>query len=320
MENSLRVRPIYIPTRVISRFFSTKPQHRNNLYYNLNSITKTDSMDESDPNSANGGLFLRYTRNGTVDMCGPLYEDLMDSKRYWINGVDLQIRMFRTPPAFNLMCAEDSPSYKVKIQDIYLRMCKIRPSSAITTSHAKVLSHHTAKYPFTKSDIKTVSLPKGQLNYTVDNLFQNKVPNKTVVALASSEAVNGSYTKSPFNFQMYDLSSIVLYVDGESLPGEALRVAKKQYITAYNALFEGRASIGLDIERGDFKGGYALYQFCLEPYHLKDDYLDLIKRGNLRLNLQFSKALPETTNLILYSEDNLMLTVDNARNILYSTP
>ncbi|XP_046557805.1 uncharacterized protein LOC124267006 [Haliotis rubra] len=119
-------------------------------------------LDESDPNSSNTGLFGRYeyTRLGTVDMCGPLYEDLMDSKRYLINGVDLQIRMFRTPAAFNLMSGEDSPSYKVKIEDIYLRMCKIRPSSAITTSHAKILTHHTAKYPFTKSDIKLYLYPK----------------------------------------------------------------------------------------------------------------------------------------------------------------
>ncbi len=279
-------------------------------------------MDEIDPNAQNQALFTRYVyvkESHIVDMCGPLYEDFADSKRYLINGVNLHIRLFRTRPEFNLMSGEDNASYKVKIEDVYLRVCKIQPNVSMITSHAKMLKHNTVKYPFTKSDVKAVSLTKGQLNYTVDNLFQNKVPNKIVVGLVSAEAFNGSYAKNPFNFAMYKLRSIGLYVDGEPLPGEPLVISDDQYIGAYNNLFEGRESTGSNIDRDDFIGGYALYQFCLEP-HMKEGYLDLIKRGNLRLQIQFSEALPETVNCLLYSEDNLLIEIDEARNILYTTP
>ncbi|XP_041372810.1 uncharacterized protein F54H12.2-like [Gigantopelta aegis] len=290
------------------------------LYYK----DDAQDIDSSDPiTGINSGLINRGAfceTSHTVDMEGPLYEDFFDIKRYLINGINLQIKLFRTRPSFSLLSGEDNPDYKVKIQDVYLRVCKVRPNTAIITAHAKTLQDTEAIYPFTRSDIKVASIPKGQLSFHWDHLFQNKCPNKVVVALVSAEAVNGSYSKNPFNFAMYDLDTIALYVNGESLPAQPLHVGNKQYISAYNNLFEGRESIGLDVSREDFTSGYALYQFTLEPYHLKDGYLDLIKRGNLRLDLQFKKALPETVNCLIYSEDNLMLQIDGARNILYAEP
>ncbi|XP_041364399.1 uncharacterized protein F54H12.2-like [Gigantopelta aegis] len=292
------------------------------LYYK--DTTDGNTLDGADPiNGINSGLVNRGAfceLSHTVGMKGPLCEDFLDIKRYLINGVNLQIKLFRTRPSFHLMAGEDNPDYKVKIEDVYLRVCKVRPNTAIITAHAKTLQNTEAIYPFTRSDIKVASIPRGQLSFHWDHLFQNKCPNKVVVALVSAEAVNGSYTKNPFNFAMYDLDTIALYVNGESLPAQPLHVNNNQYISAYNNLFEGRESIGLDVSRDDFGGGYALYQFTLEPFHLKDGYLDLIKRGNLRLDLQFKKALPETVNCLIYSEDNLLLQIDGARNILYAEP
>ncbi|XP_041369720.1 uncharacterized protein F54H12.2-like [Gigantopelta aegis] len=303
----------YLKVLLNGRSTAKESSLQSQLYYKDTS----DDIDSSDPvTGINSGLINSHT----VDMEEPLYEDFLDIKRYLINGVNLQIKLFQTRPSFHLMAGEDNPYYKVKIEDVYLRVCKVRPNTAIITAHAKMLQDTEAKYPFTRSDIKVASIPKGQLSFTWDHLFQNKCPNKVVVALVSAEAVNGSYTKNPFNFAMYDLDTIALYMNGESLPAQPLHVGSNQYISAYNSMFEGRESIGLDVSRQDFRNGYALYQFTLEPYHLKDGYLDLIKRGNLRLDLQFKKALSETVNCLIYSEDNLLLQIDGARNILYAEP
>ncbi|XP_041375264.1 uncharacterized protein F54H12.2-like [Gigantopelta aegis] len=249
------------------------------LYYKDTS----EAIDSADPvGGVNTGLAIRGVLcelSHTVDMEGPLYEDFFDIKRYLINGVNLQIKLFWTRPSFSLMAGEDNPDYRVKIEDVYLRVCKVQHYTAIITAHSKMLQDTEAKYPFTKSNIKVATIPKGQLSFTWDRLFQNKCPNKIVVSLVSAEAVNGSYTTNPFNFAMYDLDSIVLYVNSESLLVQPLHVGKKQYILAYNNLFEGRESIGLDVSRNDFGSGYALYQFTLEPYPLKEEYLDLIKKG-----------------------------------------
>ncbi|XP_071114718.1 uncharacterized protein [Haliotis cracherodii] len=119
---------------------------------------------------------------------------------------------------------------------------------------------------------------------------------------------------------MYDLSTIALYVNGESLPSQPLSLSSGQIITAYERLFEGREHLGLDKTRYNFSTGYSLYQFTLEPEHLKENYMDLFKRAALCLELQFKTVLPETVNCIVYSEDNLLLEIDEARNVLYATP
>ena len=280
-------------------------------------------MDAIEPlGSGQMGLFKRYHMSKlsqTVDMEGTLRQDFMDVKRYLINGVNLQIKMFPTRPSFNLMSGTENTDYKVQIEDVFIKVCKVRPNVSIITSHAKVLDHSTAMYPFTKRDVKVSAIPKGQLSFHWDHMFQDKSPNTVVVALVSAEAMNGNYAKNPFNFAIYDLSNIALYVNGEALPAQPLRISNGQYITAYNSLFEGRESIGSDITRSDFDGGYALFRFTLEPTHLKENYLDLLKKANLRLELNFAKPLPETVNCLVYSEDNLLLEIDQARNVIYTS-
>ena len=288
------------------------------LYYKDNA-REMDTQDSL--GGGNLGLFARHNLSKlsqTVDMEGVLKQDFMNVKRYLINGVNLQIKLYPTRPSFNLMSGTDNPEYKVKIEDVYIKVCKVRPNTSIITSHAKVLENSTAMYPFTKREVKVAAIPKGQLSFHWDHMFQDKSPNTVVIALISAEAMNGSYTKNPFNFAMYDLSNIALYVNGESLPAQPLSISKGQYISAYNNLFEGRESIGSDITSSDFDDGYALYKFTLEPTHLKEDYLDLLKKANLRLELNFAKPLPETVNCLVYSEDNLLLEVDQARNVIYT--
>jgi len=134
--------------------------------------------------------------------------------------------------------------------------------------------------------------------------------------------MNGDYKKNPYNFERFALSTIALYVDGESLPSQPLRISDTEYITAYNNLFEGRRTPqGLSIGREAFNNGYAIYQFCLESNNKNEgaNQIDLIKRGNLRLELHFAKGLPETVNCLVYSEDNVLLEVDQSRNIIFNT-
>ncbi|XP_046381460.1 uncharacterized protein LOC124152541 [Haliotis rufescens] len=181
--------------------------------------------DETNPIAGiNSGLVHRNTyskMSKSVDMQGSLCEDFMDINRYLLNGVSLQLKLYPTRQKFNLMSGQTGLDYKVVLQDVYLTVCKGRPSMNIITRHARMLGETTAKYPFT---------------------------NKVVVCLVSAEAANGNYTKKPFNFAMYD-------VNGESLPSQPLSLSSGQIVTAYERLFEGREHLGSDITRYNFSMG-----------------------------------------------------------------
>ena len=73
---------------------------------------------------------------------------------------------------------------------------------------------------------------------------------------------------------------------------------------------------GADIQREDFRGGYALYAFDLTADLAEEGHFNLMKHGNVCLDLKFLVALPNTINVIAYAEFESVLEIDKSRNII----
>ena len=69
------------------------------------------------------------------------------------------------------------------------------------------------------------------------------------------------------------------------------------------------------ISRDDYPNGYTLYCFDLSPDLNQGDHLNLVKKGNLRLEMRFGQALPQTVMVIVYAQFQNILEVDKQRNI-----
>ena len=69
--------------------------------------------------------------------------------------------------------------------------------------------------------------------------------------------------------------------------------------------------------REDFEGGYALYAFDLTPDLADGGHFNLLKQGNVRLDLKFGAALESTINVIAYASLKIVWkSID--REILFS--
>ena len=81
------------------------------------------------------------------------------------------------------------------------------------------------------------------------------------------------------------------------------------YINAYASLFTGtrkwKADEGDLISREDFAFGYALYAFDLTADQCDGDHFNLVKQGNVRLDMEFAQALANTINVSLQPLQNL---------------
>ena len=127
-----------------------------------------------------------------------------------------------------------------------------------------------------------------------------------------------------YNFENYNLNFLGLYVDNEQTPWRPLQPnfsgPDKNYMMAYQTLFSGINTLyqdaGNQIDRSDYESGYTLYAFDLSPDHSDGPHFNLVNRSNLRLELKFASALPETVNVIIYSEFESILEVDKSWNIL----
>ena len=139
--------------------------------------------------------------------------------------------------------------------------------------------------------------------------------------MVDSIAYNGSLTKNPFDFNTFKSNLVATYIDGDSCPGRPLRPSfgdspyTSNYIESYQTIFSETGKVlqddGLIISREDYMGGYYITVFDFNSMS------NHIKRGNLRLELQFAESLPSPITVLAYIEYPDFFKVDQARNILF---
>ena len=64
--------------------------------------------------------------------------------------------------------------------------------------------------PHTKVSMKTLNIASGVTSYTLDNLFNGKLPDRIALAMVADAAATRSYKANPFNFQNFALNYIPL--------------------------------------------------------------------------------------------------------------
>ena len=279
-------------------------------------------MDSTDPTIGGNAGFNRrwiWTNNGKcVDMEGPIHIPIMQQGRFLLNGVQMNIKLFPSSDSFVLMASEDN--YKVDIVDSKLKVCFVKVNDDIILSQDVVLKTAPALYPYTSSTIKSYSIPKGTLTWSIDNVFLNDVPDKVYVALTSAEAFSGHIQKNPFNFQHMNVRLIGFDVNGRSQPSVPFTPHYEDsnyiepYLSLYNATGRYQKDIGNYIGKDEYPFGYCIYAFDLSCSHT-DTFANKKRKGHTRLNIQFGIGLNETVTAIVYGQFPAIMKIDHARNV-----
>lgn len=256
-----------------------------------------------------------------IDMFGNLHCDLFNQDKYLINGVEMTVRLQKSKNSFHLMCSEDTGA-KVCIIDaiLYVRKIKINPS--IIIAHARALSIATAKYPITRVDIKTISIPKDLQSKTIDNLYIGHLPKRCIIGFVQSKAFNGCISLNPFNFEHFNHNFLSLYMDSIQIPSRPLTpdFAKNLYTHSYFSLYSGSGvyfkDIGNTISRNDYPKGFCLTAFDLTPDLAgHESHWSILKSGCLRAEIKFEKPLSSPITAIIFSEFDNVIEIDKTRNV-----
>lgn len=299
-------------------------------------LWESDHAGEFDDANAksgrNGGLLKRAAivkGNKTVDLEGPIMHELFQIDRYILNQVGITLKFFRSRPEFALLSTTASgQNYKIKLEEVILRVCKCKINPAVILGHAKMLETTTAKYPYKKSVVKMFSLAKGLHNISLENLFSGTRPDRLYIAFVLSQAVAGDFSKNPFNFQHFDIRQIALYNDGNPVGNSPLKltfdaVNGDSIVSAFVDMFDNSGKWLYDgghaLSRKQFAdGGNVIFCFDLEPTFEQGEYLTLLKQGNVRLEVQFGTALPETVTAIVWGQYSALFEINQARDIIMS--
>ena len=260
-----------------------------------------------------------------VEMMGRLHVDLFHQDRYLLNGIDMKLRLIRSRDVFSLMAkitAATLTSAKVSIVQAALFVRKTKLNPAIQIAHVKALDKGTAKYPIRRVDCKVFTVSQGSRSVNQENVFLGQLPKRLVIGMVDNDAFNGAYEKNPFHFKHNKLNFLALYVDGHQVPSKPLKpdFANEKFVRSYINLFAATGKMnedeGNNITRADFANGFTLFAFDLTP-DLSEGHFNLIKRGNLRIEMQFAESLPTTTNIVVYAEFENCIEIDRSRNVLF---
>ena len=88
--------------------------------------------------NANMGLKKRHSFIATsrsCDMSSPIHADICFQKRLIIPGVDIKVKLVRSPNSFCLLAGDENPAYKVLFQEAVLRVRRMTVSPTLRLEH-----------------------------------------------------------------------------------------------------------------------------------------------------------------------------------------
>ena len=220
------------------------------------------------------------------------------------------------------MAAENS-AYKVFRSHVSLFVRKVKLSAPILIGHTKALLRSTAKYPITRSEIRVLNIPRGSGSLNQEAVIHGRLRQRIIIGLTGNVNFNGAYHKNPFRFHHFNMNSISLYRDGNQVGSKNLKpnFTRNEFVRSFFTLLRDTGiyftNATNDISQNDFKGGSALFCFDLSADRKSDENFELVKNGNIRLEITFSEPLTESVNVIVYSVYQNLIEIDKHRNVFF---
>jgi hypothetical protein len=246
--------------------------------------------------------------------------DLTFHGRAILGGSKLRFKFVPNPVKFFLMFSDEKITPKVEFVELALNIVRAKVNPDIVIAYQKALTIAPARYPMTRSDVRTTTI-----NTTLENVINGQSPRRCFISFVSNEAFNGSLKKNPYYFHHYDLNYFAVYLNGDQYPRRAFQPDfrnghyLREFLELYGAANQMLTDCHMTISRNNYAKGSKILGFNFSP-DLSDGcgmngYVSQSKTGT-RLELHFSKPLPETINVLIYSEFDNLLMIPEDRNAI----
>ena len=277
----------------------------------------------------NAGLKARGTIfNGSaeVEMMGRPHTDLFLQDKAIIPSCKLTMRFIPARDNFVLMTPAPGGggvqvAYKLKIMDLRLYLHVLEISNSLGVAIEKMMEKVNARYILNKNAMKIVTIPAGQTTIMQDNVYLGRLPKRITLGFVADAAMAGGYQQNPFNFAHFNLSQLVLNVNGEMVPSRPFTpdFTNQRYIREFQSLYDGLRILfsekTLDITFSEFAQGFLFFVFDLTPHH-HSACQSQIANGNIRIEVKFANALAATVNMLLAAEYDALMEIDSKRNVI----
>ena len=251
-----------------------------------------------------------------LELEGGLQIDLATQDRPIINGIKMYFRFWPHYDTFRLMTPLTSKTYKIVIEEAYLRVCKITPHPKYLVLVNKTIMKEPIIYPHYRTEMRTFQMASGSTSFIKEGLFQNSIPTDMIVCMVSTDRFNGDLVKNPFLMSHNGLTGIGLTLSDIPIPSIMYKCdfGSIQFSEPYTELVKKYPDSNIALD--DFDGGYAFFSFTLTETDFPISRP--IKRdGTLKLSMYFKEALSHNVVIMLYARFPSAMIIDGARNVSF---
>ena len=149
-----------------------------------------------------------------------------------------------------------------------------------------------------------------------------QIPKRIIVGMVRSDSFNGEVKRNPFYFEHNLIDFIALHVNGEQFPSKAFTPdwSWGLFMREYHSVFTDTNMDGdqsNNISREDSKLGSTLFAFDLTPDQGDSGHFNLIRTGNVDVEIHFGRASTSNQNVILYAQFDNVLEIDKNRKLAF---
>ena len=217
---------------------------------------------------------------------------------------------------------EKEYTFKVKIVSISLLVKRITISNNLVKKHRQMFdSGNVARYYFYRSISSWFSVPQGQSQFRSARLFSaSSLPAKLFFCFFTQERLQGKYD---LNIQKYQkpnhLVSVNLTLDNRTVDAFSSIYSEKLddgldnflYTRLFQVMGNYYSNSGPPISRSQFLNDFFVIYFDLSTnMESLENALPLIKSGDLKLSLEFSKTTETTYHCLTFASSPSLLTLD----------
>ncbi len=315
---------------LLNNTYSTKKFHLRNVGYTgpENTLEPTILFGNSDANpfAQSDAIALRKERfqvGKTYQLRGYLSSDMWNINAAIVNGVEINIKLYPNKDAFRLMSFPPGIEAVLNLREITMKVCHKKMAPKIIVAHNAVMeSKKDSTYPFTRTEVRSFNVAKGNRAVTIENPYQSNIPARLIIGMVRADAKAGQFSRNPLAFQHFDISEAGFFINNEPVPRRPYQLDPQGgiYSEPLCELYQTLGNMGngedLGISHEEYLNGCFLIPFDVQPTAAGDlHYLAKRAGGHCRIELLFKEPLPQNICVITYAIFPSMLEIDYPRNV-----
>jgi len=271
-----------------------------------------EEINSPDGSKATNGNYqkatrVRLSRKKIVNISGRIYLPIFMQKKLLLNNVGITLIFSQTSSEFRVVDLKDGRKAKLSIKDLWVSGKRVQLNDRLLIEMMNQLRTENAIYPIHRWVIDESSIPKGQSHFNKTlSLTTSQVPDYVFLMTFETEAVRGSYKKSPFESKVCrTIKSAQIKIENKMFPSKPFAPHPEtngtiEAFSEYKSVIKQLLGEHNWLDFSNYSNDYGVLAFKLSRSEEEDYYTASLPRGGVAtLDVIYDSELDYAQTIVL---------------------